>query len=191
MARRRISEDEAALWHAIAKTAKPLRRRRKSEAKPASPPPPVMAPKVKPVKVKSTPLAKAPPPPAPKPTPPPAELAHGNAVGIDKRQVERFRRGKTPIEGRIDLHGRTQAEAHDDLHAFLNRAAAAGKRCVLVITGKGTTGGKIGILRENVPRWLNEPSLRKHILTFDYAEPQHGGEGALYVLLKRKKENAR
>ncbi len=62
-----------------------------------------------------------------------------------------------------------------------------GKRMVLVITGKGITASKSGVLKESVPRWLNEPSLRRHVLAFDYAEPQHGGEGALYVLLKRKK----
>ena len=104
-------------------------------------------------------------------------------------QAERFRRGKTPIEGKIDLHGRTQAQAHDDLHDFVARAHAAGKRMVLVITGKGMTASKSGVLKENVPRWLNEPGLRRHVLAFDYAEPQHGGEGALYVLLKRKKDD--
>ena len=93
------------------------------------------------------------------------------------------------IEGKIDLHGRTQAQAHDDLHDFVARAHAAGKRMVLVITGKGMTASKSGVLKENVPRWLNEPGLRRHVLAFDYAEPQHGGEGALYVLLKRKKDD--
>ncbi|GAB2177685.1 Smr/MutS family protein [Dongia sp. agr-C8] len=189
MARRPISDEERALWQMIAKTATPLKRRRKSEPKPL--PPPAEKPVPKPAKPKT----KAPPPKAPAPVmPPPSrphELTHGHAVGIDKRQAERFRRGKTPIEGKIDLHGRTQQEAHDDLHHFLARAHASGKRMVLVITGKGITGAKSGVLRENVPRWLNEPSLRRHVLAFDYAEPQHGGEGALYVLLKRKKEERR
>ncbi len=131
-------------------------------------------------------MPKAPTPVAPPPARP-HELTHGHSVGIDKRQAERFRRGKTPIEGRIDLHGRTQAQAHDDLHDFVARAHASGKRMVLVITGKGITASKSGVLKENVPRWLNEPTLRRHVLAFDYAEPQHGGEGALYVLLKRRK----
>ena len=173
----------------IAKTATPLKRRRKSEPKPLPPPPEKPAPKL------AMPKSKAPPSKAPAPVaPPPArphELTHGHAVGIDKRQAERFRRGKTPIEGKIDLHGRTQQEAHDDLHHFLARAHASGKRMVLVITGKGITGSKSGVLKENVPRWLNEPTLRRHVLAFDYAEPQHGGEGALYVLLKRKKDDRR
>ena len=72
------------------------------------------------------------------------------------------------------------------------RAHRAGKRCLLVITGKGMTTkqgvAKAGVLKENVPRWLNEPSLRRHVLAFAYARPEHGGEGALYVLLKRERE---
>ena len=190
MARRPISEEERALWQLIAKTAKPLKRRRKSEPKPA----PVQAPeKPTAAAARSKPKPAAPKAPAPAPPPParPHELSHGMSVGIDKRQAERFRRGKTPIEGKIDLHGRTQAQAHDDLHDFVARAHAAGKRMVLVITGKGITASKSGVLKENVPRWLNEPTLRRHVLAFDYAEPQHGGEGALYVLLKRKKDERR
>jgi DNA-nicking Smr family endonuclease len=190
MARRPISDEERALWQMIAKTARPLKRRRKSE-----PPPPPAKPEEKPAakaaRAKSNPVPTPPAPVPPSPPQRPHELKHGLSVGIDKRQAERFRRGQTPIEGRIDLHGRTQQEAHDDLHAFLSRAHAAGKRMVLVITGKGMTASKSGVLRENVPRWLNEPTLRRHVLAFDYAEPQHGGQGALYVLLKRKKESGR
>ena len=190
MARRPISDEERALWQMIAKTATPLKRRRKSEPTPASPKP-EEKPAAKAVRQKSKAAAPKAPPPAPRPAARPHELSHGLSVGIDKRQAERFKRGKTPIEGRIDLHGRTQAQAHDDLHDFVARAHAAGKRMVLVITGKGMTAAKSGVLRENVPRWLNEPSLRRHALAFDYAEPQHGGDGALYVLLKRKKEGGK
>lgn len=186
MVRRPISEEERALWQMIARTAKPLKRRRKSEpSAPPAPPTEKTTPKAARQKPKPAPKAPAPVPPPPQR---PHALAHGIAVGIDKRQAERFRRGKTPIEGRIDLHGRTQAQAHDDLHDFVARAHASGKRMVLVITGKGITGAKSGVLRENVPRWLNEPTLRRHVLAFDYAEPQHGGDGALYVLLKRVRE---
>ena len=107
-------------------------------------------------------------------------------------EADRFRQGRLEIDGKVDLHGRTQAEAHDALHAFIHRAHRAGKRCLLVITGKGgvkTLGGEAtrGILRQSVPRWLNEPGLRRFILAFDHARPQHGGEGALYVLLKRER----
>jgi DNA-nicking Smr family endonuclease len=185
MARRPISEDERALWQSVAKTATPLKRRRKSD------PAPISA-KVEKHPSKATRKAKAPPMPSPSAAKPsPArhhELSHGLSIGIDKRQAERFRGGRLRIEGRIDLHGRTQQQAHDDLRGFLADAHADGKRCVLVITGKGMTASKSGVLKENVPRWLNEPGLRRHVLAFDYAERQHGGDGALYVLLKRDRE---
>jgi DNA-nicking Smr family endonuclease len=187
MARRAISEDERALWQSVAKTATPLERRRKSEPAATSAKTDKPAPKAA-KKAKTS--AKAPPTPAPSP-PKHHDLSHGLSVGIDKRQAERFRGGRLPIEGRIDLHGRTQQQAHDALRAFLVDAHADGKRCVLVITGKGMTASKSGVLKENVPRWLNEPGLRRHVLAFDYAERQHGGEGALYVLLKRDREKRR
>lgn len=112
-------------------------------------------------------------------------LEHGASPGVDRRTAERFKRGRMDIDGRLDLHGMTQEGAHVALTTFIERSAAAGKRCVLVITGKGTRGE--GILRRAVPRWLNEPRLRTRILAFTQARPQHGGEGALYVLLKRKR----
>ena len=136
-----------------------------------------------------SPQRRAAPPAKPQPPAAPAKphaLTHGLSHGIDRRQAERFRKGKLTIEGKIDLHGRTQQDAHDDLLAFLRRAHAAGKRNVLVVTGKGMTTSKTGVLRQAVPRWLNEPAFRALVLAFDYAEPQHGGEGALYVLLKRR-----
>lgn len=70
---------------------------------------------------------------------------------------------------------------------FIERAESAGKRCLLVITGKGLASG--GILRDQVPRWLNQAPNRSRVLAFDYARPQHGGSGALYVLLKRRREH--
>jgi DNA-nicking Smr family endonuclease len=128
----------------------------------------------------------------PRPAPPPAqpgphiELEHGKATGLDRRSSERLRRGRLPIDGRLDLHGMTQAAAAERLAEFLAGAQGAGKRCVLVITGKGLAGG--GILREQVPRWLNQSPNRGRVLAFDYAQAQHGGMGALYVLLKRQRE---
>ena len=115
------------------------------------------------------------------------EISHGRAAGIDRRSAEKLRRGRLPIEGRLDLHGMTQAAAAGRLAAFIERAEAAGKRCVLVITGKGLASG--GILRDQVPRWLNHAPNRARVLAFDYAQPQHGGAGALYVLLKRRRES--
>jgi len=186
MAKRRVTPDELELWRHVAQTVRPIKSKRHSPHKEEAPSAPsAKTPKAKPGKA-------APPAPPAKPEPPvppkPHELTHGLSHGIDRRQAERFRKGKLAIEGKIDLHGRTQQDAHDDLLAFLRRAHAAGKRNVLVVTGKGMTTSKTGILRQAVPRWLNEPAFRALVLAFDYAEPQHGGEGALYVLIKRVRE---
>lgn len=122
--------------------------------------------------------------PAPRPQPP-SELTHGSRDGLDRRLAERLRRGKLPIEAKLDLHGLRQAEAHRRLERFLAESQAAGKRCLLVVTGKGVHKQEGGVLRANVPRWLNEAPNRARVLSFDYAQQKHGGTGALYVLLRR------
>ena len=114
-------------------------------------------------------------------------LSHGTLVGLDKRTGERLKRGKLEVEGRLDMHGMSQVRAYSALKRFLLDKQAAGKRCVVVITGKGSRDGGMGVLKEAVPRWLNEPALRKHVLGFDYALPRLGGTGALYILLRRKR----
>jgi DNA-nicking Smr family endonuclease len=186
MAKRRVTPEELELWRQVAQTVRPIKsRRRHAKAKEETPPAPPAA------KPRSAKPAPAPAPSAgtkPQALAKPHELTHGLSHGIDRRQAERFRKGKLAIEGKIDLHGRTQQDAHDDLLAFLRRARDAEKRCVLVVTGKGMTSSKTGILRQAVPRWLNEPAFRSLVLAFDYAEPQHGGEGALYVLMKKVRE---
>lgn len=188
MTRRKISAEELELWQHVAKSVRPIKRPRKkpaaAEAASGTKSPPAPPGKMK-KKPKSAPAAAT---PAAAPPARPHELTHGLSHGIDRRQAARFRKGKLEIEGKIDLHGRTQQAAHDDLLHFLRRARDHGKRCVLVVTGKGMTNSKVGILRQAVPRWLNEPGFRPLVLAFDYAEPQHGGEGALYVLLKRVRE---
>jgi DNA-nicking Smr family endonuclease len=92
-----------------------------------------------------------------------------------------------PIEAEIDLHGYTQEEAHRVLSAFIAGHAAAGRRCVRVITGKGSFREGGGVLKSAVPRWLNEQPLQDRILAFTHARRDDGGEGALYVLLRRKR----
>ena len=201
MSKRRPTQAELELWQLIAKTAEPLpsrrRKRRAVEAEAEAAAAATSSAKTakKPDKAgKAKAVSVLPPAPPAIPLAKVHDLSHGVTVGIDRRQADRFRQGRLEIDGKIDLHGRTQAEAHDALHAFIHRAHRAGKRCLLVITGKG--GVKLagtgsgdertrGILRQAVPRWLNEPGLRRYILAFDHARPQHGGEGALYVLLKR------
>ncbi len=131
---------------------------------------------------------QAPPPRPPPPTVPDLpRLAPGTVAGVDKRTAARLRRGQLPIEGRLDLHGLTQAEAHRELGGFLAAAQDGGRRCVLVITGKGRGAEGGGVLRAAVPRWLNEPGQRERVVIFCHATPRDGGEGALYVLLRRRK----
>lgn len=114
---------------------------------------------------------------------------------LDRRTAEKLRKGKLAIEGRIDLHGMTREIAYEALGHFILDAAKAGKRHVLVITGKGkskVTAAKWlsagdGILKQNVPHWLEGKTLRPHILKYTPAQPKDGGSGALYVYLKKKK----
>jgi DNA-nicking Smr family endonuclease len=124
-------------------------------------------------------------PPAPAKTP--APLSHGSRDGLDRRKAERLSRGKLPIEATLDLHGLRQAEAHRRLEHFLADCQAAGKRCVLVVTGKGLHKEEGGVLRAGVPRWLNEMPNRSRVLSFDYAQQKHGGTGALYILLRKRR----
>jgi DNA-nicking Smr family endonuclease len=187
-------EDDALLWKRIAETTKPLPGR--SVKLPAA-----RAKQRKPAAKTSAPTPAAPPKQPERREPPkPPELRPGEAKGLDRRTAERLRRGQFPIEARIDLHGQTQAEAHRALIAFVTGSHKAGRRCVLVITGKGGPPGarresgegvmpdrERGILRRAVPRWLNEPDLRPLILSFAQAQPAHGGAGAVYVLLRRKR----
>ena len=116
--------------------------------------------------------------------------------GLDRNTSEKLRKGRMMIEGRVDLHGMNRREAHSRLKSFLGSAHRQGKRCVLVITCKGSTtdktddapfmgGGRKGILKEEVPKWLAEPDLRRLVLDYRTAQIKHGGSGALYVLLKR------
>ena len=124
--------------------------------------------------------------PAPPVAPPPAPLPPlDRFAGIDRANAERLKRGRRAIEARLDLHGLTQAEVHEALSRFIAGSHGAGRRCVLVITGRGRFSG--GVLKEAVPRWLNEAGIRRHLLAIAPAQPQHGGSGALYVLLRRLK----
>ena len=107
-------------------------------------------------------------------------------AGVDRATAERLKRGRRPVEASLDLHGMTQAEAHRALAAFIAGSRVAGRRCILVITGHGRLSG--GVLKSAVPRWLDEPDLRRAVLAIAPARPQHGGHGALYVLLRRSSQ---
>lgn len=137
--------------------------------------------------------APLPPPPEPpqgaaeilpvRPAPPSLE----RFAGIDRATAERLKRGRHPVEARLDLHGRTQAEAHRELCAFVETSYRDGRRCVLVITGRGLGPDGPGVLKSAVPRWLAEPGPRRRILAIAAARPHHGGAGALYLLLRRRR----
>ena len=114
-------------------------------------------------------------------------LAHGQVAGVDRRTAERLKRGKMQVDGRLDLHGMTQAEAHRALDAFIAASYDAGRRTLLVITGKGQGKQEGGVLRGKVPQWLNQAPNRGRVLAFDYAQQRDGGTGALYVMLRRKR----
>jgi len=104
------------------------------------------------------------------------------------RDQQQLARGHTAIDARIDLHGMTQAQAHGALLRFLHAAQAKGAKFALVITGKGAPNaprGARGVLRQQVPLWLALPEFRACVLGFDVAHVGHGGEGALYVRLRK------
>lgn len=110
---------------------------------------------------------------------------------IEKPVIRKLARGRLPIDGRIDLHGLTQSEAHNLLFGFLARAHERGLRHVLVITGKGASRGSEGALKRAVPVWLSKPEFRFLISGYEDAARGHGGEGALYIRLRREKANPR
>lgn len=110
---------------------------------------------------------------------------------IEKPVVRKLSRGRLPIDGKIDLHGLTQSEAHNLLFDFLARAHERGLRHVLVITGKGSSHGSQGVLKRVLPEWLAKPEFRFLISGHENAARSHGGEGALYIRLRRERGGPR
>jgi len=104
---------------------------------------------------------------------------------IDYRTHAKIRRGRLEVDAKLDLHGLRQDEAQRALTAFLRRAQADGAKIVIVVTGKGQTREEGGVLRRVVPLWLQAPQLRDLIISFGEAARHHGGEGALYVRIRR------
>jgi DNA-nicking Smr family endonuclease len=178
-------DDDAALWEKVVEKARPLKRGRNAAAP-------------KPAKI-AAPVAKAKPPqgprpaqPAPKPAP---KLAHvPRAAPLDRQTSRQLDKGRIEVEARLDLHGMRQRDAHAQLRRFLKTAQARGLRHVLVITGKGAEQAasksfyeedERGVLRNAVPHWLAEPDFAALVVSFSPAPRRLGGEGALYVRLRR------
>lgn len=176
---RQLSSEERRLWSHVARNVKPM-------AGKALPPEPEEEPMT----------ASAPkvvlPPPAP-PRLPPKKPALPPLAPVERKTLVALRRGRKDVDSVIDLHGMRQDEAHFALLRFLHRAQASDHGLVLVITGKGGAASPAGIfeergvLRRIVPHWLRLPDLRSLVIGFEEASPQHGGSGALYVRLRRRR----
>ena len=176
--RRALSEEERELWDVVARQVKPLRKLRATKAAAAPRRESSAAPPAARSASSPRPIAAAPAPRAAKPAVPPL-------APLGKRERTRLSRGRSEIEARLDLHGMTQMRAHRALTGFLHRAHHDGLTFVLVITGKGRSGGESGVLRRQVPEWLSLPELRAFVVGFEEAAIGHGGEGALYVRIRR------
>ena len=179
--KRGLSDEERALWESVAKQIKPLRKRPrapKAETAPVVEHPPSVVARKSPPAVRPAKAAKLEASPAPPLAP------------LGRRERLQLSRGRKEIDARLDLHGMTQTRAHRALQSFLQRAHREGMTFVLVITGKGRTVGpesERGVLRRQVPEWLSLPEFRTFVVGFEEAHIGHGGEGALYVRVRRSR----
>jgi DNA-nicking Smr family endonuclease len=173
-------DDDKALWEKVAGTASPLKRGRD-------------APAPKPAKI-AAPMAKAKPPKVVRPAQPAPKPAHvPRAAVLDRQTSRQLDKGRLEVEARLDLHGMRQRDAHAQLRRFLKTAQARGLKHVLVITGKGAEQGaksfyeedERGVLRQAVPHWLSGPDFATLVVSFSEAPRRLGGEGALYVRVRR------
>lgn len=170
-----LTPEDESLWEAVTETVKPLEKqpqertdlgesnKDKSVSKSSSPS--RIAPTSHAVQSKNTPT--------------------GSSDALDRDISRKLRRGQLTLEATIDLHGMTQNEAWQYLLHFIERSYVAGKRCLLVITGKGRGGA--GILKQQLPMWLETAAFKDKISTYSLARPQDGGGGAYYVILKRRR----
>jgi DNA-nicking Smr family endonuclease len=175
MSRRRLSDDERALWRGFARGVTPLRH--SADAALGAAPDQAAHETPPPGQSVAQERAQAKQPPA---------LAQ-----FDRRLRQRVARGHATIDARLDLHGMTQTQAHAALLHFLTQAQAHDARLALVVTGKGMgnaagSPSQRGVLRRQVPLWLSLPEFRRFIVSFQEAHVSHGGEGALYLRLRRR-----
>jgi DNA-nicking Smr family endonuclease len=180
--KRPLKAEEVRLWTVVAATVRPAPGRTIPKPDPAPLDSVLERPKTPPGPRPKPPLTVA---ASTMPITPRAKPAPSAPDPIEPLRKRRIARAREPIEARLDLHGLDQDRARSTLHDFLQRAHAQGFRAVLVITGKGTLGD--GVLRRRAPDWLAEPQVRPLIAGFSPAERHHGGEGALYIALKRKR----
>ena len=196
----KLSGEDRALWNRVLKSVKPIHRPQRpahvlQDAEPAAAAPTPAKSVAKPGrKAKSRATA---PPYRPPVSAPKAKDAPGLA-GLEPRHKRRLSRGQTEVEARLDLHGMRQSTAFHTLIGFLRQAQARGVGTALVITGKGSGddrrhshdghGAERGVLRRLVPQWLARGEFRDLVIGFEPASRRHGGEGALYVRIRRRKQ---
>ena len=173
--KRPLKPEETRLWRAVASTVRPFDGR-VLPPEPEPPPRPVAHPK--PPLVAEAHRA---------PTPPPRKVP-GALHAIEPNRARRIVVGREAIGARLDLHGLDQDQARSMLEDFIVQAQLQGCRAVLVITGQGRQG--TGVLRRRAPEWLADARLRGAVAGVSVADRRHGGEGALYVALKRLPERA-
>lgn len=114
------------------------------------------------------------------------EFIEGASPGTDRNLLRALRRGDFSIQGRLDLHGMTQAQAREAVERFLSDSRRASKRCVLIIHGRGLNSqDQVPVLKEWLKGWLSQKRIGNMVLAFSTARPQDGGAGAVYVLLRR------
>ncbi len=173
---RGLTEFDRALWHAYTVRAAVAPLPGKALAAPAIPAPP------KAPAATSPPPPPAGPPPGPSPAPS-AELHIGLPLGgIDGKRWRDLRRGRTRPERTLDLHGSRAGDAHLAVRRFLHAAQADGLRCVAIVTGKGSSPAG-GVLKRELPHWLNAPELRPLLL--GAAHPHAANPGAVHLLIRK------
>ena len=177
---RRLTAADREIWDRLRRTVKPLRRRKAdkpvepTEVREPDAPAKAKVMHVKPGTLRAVPKPKLPAPPVLAP--------------FEEKTLRRLGRGLLEIDAKIDLHGMRQERADAALASFLRHAQARGHRIVLVVTGKGKVGSEgRGVLRQVVPGWLSRPDLRDLVAGFEEAGRRHGGEGALYVRIRRRR----
>jgi DNA-nicking Smr family endonuclease len=197
--KKHLAPDEENLWEHTARSIAPLKKA-KSRVHASTEADEPQAPRTALKHPPQTSSASSVKPKAVTPPPPPFTKKVPPIAVFDRKKVRKIRSGAVDIEARIDLHGMRQDEAHSALVGFLRRCLGKGQRWVLVITGKGKASGDDadvpfdmtrdrgrGVLKRNVPRWLEEPDVRLMVVSYTTAAIQHGGEGALYVHLRTKR----